>query len=229
MDFKSGQEEQELLLESLRTVMERGDFEDYFKECDEKHVFPQKAADALARGRLRFPLAFPRSMTERPSEHFSPRVMVAVARSRSRRSSWVISRSMTHAATFIINGAERAIVSQLVRSPGVYYGKELDKTDKVLLSATVIPYRGAWLEYETDANDVFYVRIDKNRKIPITSFIRAIGVKTDAEIKELFGEDPLIVATLDKDPAHDRRGSPHRDLQEDASGRAALCGVGYLL
>ena len=109
---------------------------------------------------------------------------------------------MTHAATFIINGAERAIVSQLVRSPGVYYGKELDKTDKVLLSATVIPYRGAWLEYETDANDVFYVRIDKNRKIPITSFIRAIGVKTDAEIKELVGEDPLIVATLDKDPAH---------------------------
>ena len=109
---------------------------------------------------------------------------------------------MTHAATFIINGAERAIVSQLVRSPGVYYGRELDKTDKVLLSATVIPYRGAWLEYETDANDVFYVRIVKNRKIPITSFIRAIGVKTDAEIKELFGEDPLIVATLDKDPAH---------------------------
>ena len=109
---------------------------------------------------------------------------------------------MTDAATFIINGAERAIVSQLVRSPGVYFGKEYDKTDKLLLSATVIPYRGAWLEYETDANDVFYVRIDKNRKIPITSFIRAIGVKTDAEIKELFGEDPLIVATLDKDPAH---------------------------
>ena len=109
---------------------------------------------------------------------------------------------MTDSATFIINGAERAIASQLVRSPGVYYGREYDKTDKLLLSATVIPYRGAWLEYETDANDVFYVRIDKNRKIPITSFIRAIGVKTDAEIKELFGEDPLIVATLDKDPAH---------------------------
>ena len=90
---------------------------------------------------------------------------------------------MTDSATFIINGAERAIVSQLVRSPGVYYGKELDKTDKVLLSTTVIPYRGAWLEYETDANDIFYVRIDKNRKIPITSFIRAIGVKTDAEIR----------------------------------------------
>ena len=109
---------------------------------------------------------------------------------------------MTDSATFIINGAERAIVSQLVRSPGIYYGKEYDKTDKMILSATVIPYRGAWLEYETDANDVFYVRIDKNRKIPITSFIRAIGVKTDAEIKELFGEDPLILATLDKDPAH---------------------------
>ena len=109
---------------------------------------------------------------------------------------------MTDSATFIINGAERAIVSQLVRSPGVYYGREFDKTDKMLLSATVIPYRGAWLEYETDANDVFYVRIDKNRKIPITSFIRAIGVKTDAEIKELFGEDPLLLATLDKDPAH---------------------------
>ncbi len=109
---------------------------------------------------------------------------------------------MTDSATFIINGAERAIVSQLVRSPGVYYGKEYDKTDKMILSATVIPYRGAWLEYETDANDVFYVRIDKNRKIPITSFIRAIGVKTDAEIKEMFGEDPLILATLDKDPAH---------------------------
>ncbi|WP_346704091.1 DNA-directed RNA polymerase subunit beta [uncultured Agathobaculum sp.] len=109
---------------------------------------------------------------------------------------------MTDSATFIINGAERAIVSQLVRSPGVYYGKEFDKTDKMILSATVIPYRGAWLEYEIDANDVFYVRIDKNRKIPITSFIRAIGVKTDAEIKELFGEDPLILATLDKDPAH---------------------------
>ncbi|MDY3618549.1 DNA-directed RNA polymerase subunit beta [Agathobaculum sp.] len=108
---------------------------------------------------------------------------------------------MTDSATFIINGAERAIVSQLVRSPGVYFGRELDKTDKPLLSATVIPYRGAWLEYETDSNDVFYVRIDKNRKIPITSFIRAIGVKTDAEIKDVFGEDERIVATLEKDPA----------------------------
>ena len=124
------------------------------------------------------------------------------ARSRSRRSFMGDFPKMTDSATFIINGAERAIVSQLVRSPGVYYGREFDKTDKMLLSATVIPYRGAWLEYETDANDGFYVRIDKNRKIPITSFIRAIGIKTDAEIKEMFGEDPLLLATLDKDPAH---------------------------
>lgn len=108
---------------------------------------------------------------------------------------------MTDSGTFIINGAERAIVSQIVRSPGVYYGRELDKTDKAILSATVIPYRGAWLEYETDINDVFYVRIDKNRKIPITSFIRAIGVKTDAEILEMFGEDERIMATLDRDPS----------------------------
>ena len=108
---------------------------------------------------------------------------------------------MTDSGTFIINGAERVIVSQIVRSPGVYYGMTLDKTDKPLLSSTVIPYRGAWLEYETDSNDVFYVRIDKNRKIPITSFIRAIGVETDAEILEMFGEDERILATLEKDPS----------------------------
>ncbi|MDO5548913.1 MAG: DNA-directed RNA polymerase subunit beta [Eubacteriales bacterium] len=108
---------------------------------------------------------------------------------------------MTESGTFIINGAERVIVSQIVRSPGVYYGMTLDKTDKPLLSSTVIPYRGAWLEYETDSNDVFYVRIDKNRKIPITSFIRAIGVETDAEILEMFGEDERILATLEKDPS----------------------------
>ena len=108
---------------------------------------------------------------------------------------------MTQSGTFIFNGAERAIVSQIVRSPGVYYGRELDKTDKAILSATVIPYRGAWLEYETDMNDVFYVRIDKNRKIPITSLIRALGVKTDAEILEMFGEDERILATLERDPS----------------------------
>ena len=106
---------------------------------------------------------------------------------------------MTDSATFIINGAERAIVSQLVRSPGVYYGKELDKTDKVLLSTTVIPYRGAWLEYETDANDIFYVRIDKNRKLPVTVLCRALGLSTNEDILNFFGDDERILATLEKD------------------------------
>ena len=108
---------------------------------------------------------------------------------------------MTHSGTFVINGAERVVVSQIVRSPGVYYGKELDlKTDLPILTSTVIPYRGAWLEYETDANEVFWVRIDKNRKIPITCLIRALGLKTDAEILDMFGDDPRIVMTLEKDP-----------------------------
>ncbi len=109
---------------------------------------------------------------------------------------------MTHSGTFVINGAERVVVSQIVRSPGVYYGKENDiKTDIPLLSCTVIPYRGAWLEYETDTNEVFWVRIDKNRKIPITCLIRAMGLKTDQEILDRFGDDPRIVATLEKDPS----------------------------
>ena len=107
---------------------------------------------------------------------------------------------MTKSGTFVINGAERVVVSQIVRSPGIYYGKELDpKTDLPLLTSTVIPYRGAWLEYETDANELFWVRIDKNRKLPITCLIRAIGLRTDAEIMERFGDDPTIIATLDKD------------------------------
>ena len=106
---------------------------------------------------------------------------------------------MTRAGTFVINGAERVIVSQIVRSPGIYYGRNEDKAGGVTFATTVIPYRGAWLEYETDLSDLFYVRIDKNRKLPITSFIRAVGPKTDAEILELFGEDPRIVATLEKD------------------------------
>ncbi len=108
---------------------------------------------------------------------------------------------MTDSGTFIINGAERVIVSQIVRSPGMYYGLDTEKPEKATLNCTVIPYRGAWLEYETDINDIFYVRIDKNRKIPITSLIRAIGVGTDAEIKQLFGEDERILATIDKDAA----------------------------
>ena len=107
---------------------------------------------------------------------------------------------MTHGGTFVINGAEREVVSQIVRSPGIYYGKEIDlKTDLPLLTSTVIPYRGAWLEYETDSSEVFWVRIDKNRKLPITCLIRALGLKTDADILDRFGDDPRIVATMEKD------------------------------
>ncbi len=106
---------------------------------------------------------------------------------------------MTKAGTFVINGAERVIVSQIVRSPGIYYAKNADKADNLTYATTVIPGRGAWLEYETDLSDVFWVRIDKNRKIPITCLIRAVGPRTDGEILEMFGEDPRIVATLEKD------------------------------
>jgi len=134
---------------------------------------------------------------------------------------------MTDGGTFIINGAERVIVSQIVRSPGVYFDKRTDKTAISIYSATTIPYHGAWLEYETDANDVFYVRIDKNRKLPVTSLLKAMGiyrpdqphtwlscipdtitgVVTDEQIKELFGDDPLINTTLDKDTCKTREES----------------------
>ena len=106
---------------------------------------------------------------------------------------------MTKTGTFVINGAERVIVSQLVRSPGIYYGIAHDKLGKELYSSTVIPNRGAWLEYETDSNDVFYVRVDRTRKVPITVLIRALGVGTNAEIVELFGEEPKILASFGKD------------------------------
>ena len=106
---------------------------------------------------------------------------------------------MTKTGTFVINGAERVIVSQLVRSPGIYYGISHDKFGKKLYSATVIPNRGAWLEYETDSNDVFYVRVDRTRKVPITVLIRALGVGTNAEIIELFGEEPKLLASFGKD------------------------------
>lgn len=106
---------------------------------------------------------------------------------------------MTATGTFVINGAERVIVSQLVRSPGIYYGIAHDKLGKKLYSCTVIPNRGAWLEYETDSNDVFYVRVDRTRKVPVTVLIRALGFSSNAEIIELFGEEPKIVATLAKD------------------------------
>ncbi len=117
---------------------------------------------------------------------------------------------MTNGGTFVINGAERVIVSQIVRSPGMYYGDEVDKADQHTYTATVIPYRGAWLEYEADPSNVFSVRIDKNRKLPITCLIRALGVDTDQKILDLFGEDPLITATLEKDTCH----SPEDSLLE---------------
>ncbi len=108
---------------------------------------------------------------------------------------------MTDSGTFIINGAERVVVSQLVRSPGVYYDMTYDKVGKKLFSSTIIPNRGAWIEYETDSTDVFYARIDRTRKVPVTTFLRAMGIVTDAEMLELFDNDEKIIATLQKDPA----------------------------
>ncbi|WP_434310109.1 DNA-directed RNA polymerase subunit beta [Hominifimenecus sp. rT4P-3] len=108
---------------------------------------------------------------------------------------------MTETGSFVINGAERVIVSQLVRSPGIYYGVSHDKIGKNLYACTVIPNRGAWLEYETDSNDVFYVRVDRTRKVPVTVLVRALGVGTNAEIVELFGEEPMIMASFGKDTA----------------------------
>ena len=103
---------------------------------------------------------------------------------------------MTDSGTFVINGAERVIVSQLVRSPGVYYAFDKDKTGKDLFKTTVIPNRGAWLEYEMDSNDVVYVRIDKNRKIPLTTFLRSLGIGTNEEIEEVFGPDERLTQTI---------------------------------
>ena len=123
---------------------------------------------------------------------------------------------MTETGTFVINGAERVIVSQLVRSPGIYYAIDHDKIGKKLYSSTVIPNRGAWLEYETDSNDVFYVRVDRNRKVPITTFVRALGIGTNEEIKQLFGEEPKILASLARDPStsKDPQGSYQDGLLE---------------
>ena len=113
---------------------------------------------------------------------------------------------MTETGTFVINGAERVIVSQLVRSPGIYYAIGHDKIGKTLYSSTVIPNRGAWLEYETDSNDVFYVRVDRTRKVPITVLIRALGIGTNQEIIDLFGQEPKIMASLEKDPSTNYEG-----------------------
>ena len=125
---------------------------------------------------------------------------------------------MTEGGTFVINGAERVIVSQIVRSPGMYFGDEVDKADQHSYTATVIPYRGAWLEYETDTQNVFSVRIDKNRKLPITCLIRALGVDTDEKILELFGDDDRIKATMEKDdcnvPGKDEFTPRERSLLE---------------
>ena len=120
---------------------------------------------------------------------------------------------MTDTGSFVINGAERVIVSQLVRSPGIYYGIGHDKIGKTLYSCTVIPNRGAWLEYETDSNDVFFVRVDRTRKVPVTVLIRALGVGTNTEIRELFGEEPKIEASILKDPSVSER-APQGSYEE---------------
>ena len=123
---------------------------------------------------------------------------------------------MTDNATFVINGAERVIVSQIVRSPGVYYESNLDKSGKLTYAATVIPYRGAWLEYETDANDVFYVRIDKNRKVLISVFIRALGIESEAEILNFLGDDITLRSTLDKDTMADEAKANNTSVCDEA-------------
>ena len=106
---------------------------------------------------------------------------------------------MTESGTFIINGAERVVVSQLVRSPGCYYATDFDKTGKKIYNATVMPIRGAWIEYETDSSDIINVRVDRTRKLPVTSLLRAIGIESDQDIIELFGEDDKLIATINKD------------------------------
>ena len=123
---------------------------------------------------------------------------------------------MTEKGTFVINGAERVIVSQIVRSPGIYYDSSIDKSGKKLFTSTVIPYRGAWLEYETDANDVFYVRIDKNRKIPVTILIRALGIETREEIEEVFGDEKKLTVTLEKEPCEQRALENKTRIRDEA-------------
>ncbi len=123
---------------------------------------------------------------------------------------------MTDNGTFVINGAERVVVSQIVRSPGVYYDQQIDKTGKRMFTATVIPYRGAWLEYETDANDVFYVRIDKNRKLPVTVLIRALGIQTPDEIEAVFGLEQKLTATLEKDECENLAIENHSSIRDEA-------------
>ena len=138
---------------------------------------------------------------------------------------------MTPSGTFVINGAERVVVSQVVRSPGIYYSMTGDKAGNHLYAATVIPYRGAWLEYETDASGVFYVRIDKNRKMPVTILLRAFGLGTDEQILEKFGDEPMLRETFERDTINaevervqmlgDATNPTDGDLQEAPPGRTA--------
>ncbi len=123
---------------------------------------------------------------------------------------------MTEKGTFVINGAERVIVSQLVRSPGVYYDSSIDKSGKKIFTSTVIPYRGAWLEYETDANDVFYVRIDKNRKIPVTILIRALGIQSREQIEEVFGDEVKLTVTMEKESCEARAIENNSSIRDEA-------------
>ena len=123
---------------------------------------------------------------------------------------------MTDRGTFIINGAERVIVSQIVRSPGMYYDSMIDKTGKRIYTAQVIPYRGAWLEYETDVNDVFYVKIDKNRKLPVTVLIRALGIETERDIVEYFGDERLLTESAAKDELERQAAENHTTEGEEA-------------
>ena len=123
---------------------------------------------------------------------------------------------MTEKGTFVINGAERVIVSQIVRSPGIYYDSTIDKSGKRIFTSTVIPYRGAWLEYETDANDVFYVRIDKNRKIPVTILIRALGIQSREEIEEVFGTEPKLDVTLERDTCEAEANENKTSIRDEA-------------
>ena len=128
---------------------------------------------------------------------------------------------MTATGTFVINGAERVIVSQLVRSPGIYYVIGHDKVGKELYTSQVIPNRGAWLEYETDSNDIFYVRVDRTRKLPVTVLIRALGIGTNAEITELFGEEEKLTATFEKDPSTSYEEGLLELYKKDSSGRTS--------
>ena len=119
---------------------------------------------------------------------------------------------MTEAGTFIINGAERVVVSQLVRSPSVYYSKEIDKNGKPVFASKVIPSRGTWLEYETDAKDIIYVRIDRNRKVPMTTLLRAVGLPSDSDILSLFDNDIYLKNTIEKDSSHIKEQVLHCNL-----------------